>query len=79
LFWGHLWRGLSHHRNDVKRDDKLFKNGKEVGHITSAVFPRRLGYVRREANAIGTELNLYDALAEVKIEVIEHSFIHEVH
>ncbi len=46
------------------RGDKLFLNEKEVGHITSAVFsPRQncsvaLGYVRREANAIGTELIL---------------------
>ncbi|MGC3960357.1 MAG: glycine cleavage T C-terminal barrel domain-containing protein [Verrucomicrobiota bacterium] len=43
---------------------KLFQTDKEVGHITSAVVsPRQncvvaLGYVRREANAVGTNLLL---------------------
>ncbi len=45
-----------------KRGDKLFHGEKEVGHITSAVNSLKLncivalGYVRREANATGTEL-----------------------
>ena len=47
-----------------ERGDKLFLNEKEVGYITSAVLsPKQncivaLGYVRREANVAGTELNL---------------------
>ncbi len=46
------------------RGDKLFKDGKEVGHITSAtVSPAlaasiALGYVRRECFTAGTELTL---------------------
>jgi folate-binding protein YgfZ len=46
------------------RGDKLFHGDKEVGQITSATFsPKQnrivaLGYVRREANAIGTKLIL---------------------
>lgn len=46
------------------RGAKLFHDGKEAGHITSATFsPRQqgiiaLGYVRREANAAGTKLVL---------------------
>ena len=44
--------------------DKLFQMGKQVGHVTSAVDSPTLkailvlGYVRREASAIGTELVL---------------------
>ena len=44
--------------------DKLFHAGKEVGHVTSALHSPALnanlalGYVRREANAVGTELRL---------------------
>jgi folate-binding protein YgfZ len=46
------------------KDDKLFFQGKEVGYITSALASPTLktnialGYVRREANAVGTELVL---------------------
>lgn len=46
------------------RGEKLIQGEKEVGHLTSAVFsPRQdcvvaLGYVRREANAPGTQLTL---------------------
>jgi folate-binding protein YgfZ len=46
------------------RGDKLFQGEKEVGYITSAVISPALncgvalGYVRREANAPGTELTL---------------------
>ena len=46
-----------------KRGDKLFLQGKEVGHVTSAIFSPALkqnialGYVRREHNAIGTKLD----------------------
>jgi folate-binding protein YgfZ len=47
-----------------QRGDKLFYEGREVGHITSTAVSRRqggivaLGYVRREANAIGTVVTL---------------------
>jgi folate-binding protein YgfZ len=46
------------------RGDKLFKDGKEVGYITSAVRSPRLnaniaiGYVRKETNAIGSQVQL---------------------
>lgn len=46
------------------KGDKLFHAGKEVGHVTSAMHSPplnatiALGYVRREANAVGTELRL---------------------
>ena len=49
------------------RGEKLFRDGKEAGHITSAVkspmFTANLalGYVRREANQIGGELVLQSA------------------
>lgn len=52
------------------RGDKLFQNDKDVGHITSAVFSPTLncivalGYVRREANAVGTELTLRSTTGE---------------
>ena len=52
------------------RGDKLFLNEKEAGHITSAAFsPKQncivmLGYVRREANATGTELSLRSSTSE---------------
>jgi folate-binding protein YgfZ len=47
-----------------QRGDKLFLEGREVGHITSVVFSRQkgclvaLGYVRREANAVGAVVTL---------------------
>lgn len=46
----------------MKRGDKLFLDGREVGYVTSAVFSPvlkahiALGYVRREHHAIGTKL-----------------------
>jgi folate-binding protein YgfZ len=46
------------------KGDKLFHAGKEVGHVTSALHSPTLnatialGYVRREANAVGTKLSL---------------------
>lgn len=46
------------------KGDKFFHSGKEVGHVTSALHSPTLnatialGYVRREANAVGTELRL---------------------
>ncbi len=73
---GHVNRELRGLRlvNDLPalpaRGDRLFFNGKEVGHITSAVkLPVlnaniALGYVRREANQIGNELTLRTATGE---------------
>lgn len=67
---GHVNRELRrlHFAPELKtppaRGDKLFHGDKEIGHITSATFSPTLncvvalGYVRREANAVGTELTL---------------------
>ena len=67
---GHVNRRLCGLRlaDDLKtlpaRGDKLFQAGKEVGAVTSAVASRKfsanlaLGYLRREASRIGTELVL---------------------
>lgn len=38
------------------KGDKLFADGKEVGHVTSAVAGFALGYLRKEHNAPGTQL-----------------------
>jgi glycine cleavage system aminomethyltransferase T len=52
------------------RGDKLFQGEKEVGYVTSAVASPMLncivalGYVRREANAVGTELTLRSGSGE---------------
>ena len=57
-------------KNPPLKGDKLFHANKEIGHITSAVHSPTLnatialGYVRREANAIGTELRLRTSDAE---------------
>ena len=57
------------------RGDKLFRDGKAVGAITSATWSPifqthlALGYVRREANQPGTELLLRTAAAEVPAKV----------
>ncbi len=53
------------------KGDKIFHNGKEVGHITSATKSPvlrenfALGYVRKEANHVGTELLLRTSAGEV--------------
>jgi len=70
--------------DDVKRlpvkGDKLFHDGKEVGYVTSAVKSPALnavvalGYVRREANAPGTELVLHESAGESKAVVAELLF-----
>lgn len=62
------------------RGDKLFHNETEVGHVTSAVFPPgqtgglALGYVRREANAVGTELVLKSGGTCCTVSVAELPF-----
>ena len=62
------------------RGDKLFKDGKEVGHVTSAVTSPTLnanlalGYVRREANQIGTELTLCTTAGESAARIVALPF-----
>jgi folate-binding protein YgfZ len=63
-----------------KRGDKLFHNGKEIGYITSAVKSPTfgniaLGYVRRAANQIGTELILKTASSESTVKIVELPFV----
>lgn len=63
--YGQVAKALRGLKCDIlpKRGDKLFLQGKEVGHVTSAIFSPALkqnialGYIRREHNAIGTKLD----------------------
>ena len=63
------------------RGDKLCKDGKGVGYLTSAVFSPTLrasialGYVRREANAVGTELKLAGAAGESSATIVDLPFV----
>jgi folate-binding protein YgfZ len=58
------------------RGDKLFQGEKEAGYITSAVISPALncgvalGYVRREANAAGTELTLRSSSGESTATIV---------
>src|SRR6185437_6663648 len=67
-------------QNMPVKGDKLFYSGKEVGYVTSAVKSPALqanlalGYVRREANALGTELKLRTATGEMKTNVVDLPF-----
>jgi folate-binding protein YgfZ len=67
------------------RGDKLFFNGREAGHVTSAVKSPlldaaiALGYVRREANQIGNELKLHTAAGESPATVVELPFLRAGH
>lgn len=62
------------------KGDKLFRDQKEVGYITSAVFSPALkanialGYVRREANQMGAELTLRTSSGESRAKVVELPF-----
>jgi folate-binding protein YgfZ len=64
-----------------QKGDKLFHDGKEIGYITSAVKSPAinagiaLGYVRREANQIGTELVLKTADGESHGKIVELPFV----
>src|ERR1035437_5683803 len=83
---GHVNRELRGLRlaDDLKtlpsRGDKLFHAGKEVGHITSAVKSPlinaniALGYVRREANQIGSELTLQTVDGESPSKIVALPF-----
>lgn len=76
-------RGL-HLADDLKnlpvKGDKLFLGEKEVGYITSAITSPRLktnvalGYVRREANKIGTKLVLRSQDGDSGVTVVELPF-----
>jgi glycine cleavage system aminomethyltransferase T len=63
------------------RGDKLFRAGKEIGCLTSAVKSPvlnanvALGYVRREANQTGTELTLQYASGERPAKIVELPFV----
>ena len=86
---GHVNRELRRLRlpDDLKslpaKGDKLLKDGKEVGYITSAVKSPvsqanvALGYVRREVNQTGTELVLRFAAGEVTVQVGEAPFANQ--
>lgn len=62
------------------RGDKLLRDGKEVGHITSALASPTfqaniaLGYVRREWTAAGTELTLRTAAGDSPARVVALPF-----
>jgi len=64
-----------------QKGDKLFHNDKEVGSITSAVKSPTLnahialGYVRREANQIGSELTLRTVHGESLAKIVELPFV----
>jgi folate-binding protein YgfZ len=84
--FGHVAKELRGLRlaDDLKsvpqRGEKLFHEGKEVGYITSAVKSPSygniaLGYVRREANQIGTELILKTAAGESAVKIVSLPFV----
>jgi folate-binding protein YgfZ len=63
------------------KGDKLFHDGKEIGYVTSATKSPTLsanialGYIRREANAPGTELILRTTTDETKALISELPFL----
>ena len=84
--FGHVAKELSGLRltDDLEslpqRRDKLFYQGKEVGYITSAVKSPdygniALGYVRREANQIGTGLILKTVTGERTVKIVSLPFV----
>ena len=62
------------------KGDKLVHNGKEIGYVTSAVHSPALnanialGYVRREANQIGTELMLQAPNGSTPVKIVDLPF-----
>jgi glycine cleavage system aminomethyltransferase T len=62
------------------KGDKFFHDNKEVGYITSSQVSKPLrakiglGYVRTEANKIGTELKLRTTEGETRAQVVEVPF-----
>lgn len=63
------------------KGDKLFQGDKEIGHITSAVRSPRLdanlalGYVRREAGAVGTELKVHGRSGPTDASIVALPFV----
>jgi folate-binding protein YgfZ len=63
------------------KGDKLFLGEKEVGYITSAVASPQLkgnialGYIRREANQIGTELRLQMPPDKIPVKILDLPFV----
>ena len=63
-----------------KRGDKLYQGDKEIGYVTSAAHSPRsqanigLGYVRREHNAIGTDLIVRTAQGDLAGRVVPLPF-----
>ena len=57
------------------RGDKLLADGKEVGHLTSAVPGFALGYVRKEHNAPGTALTLQTTAGGYTATVVQLSSV----
>lgn len=63
------------------RGDKLFHEAREVGYVTSAVKSPALnanialGYVRRDANQVGTELALHGGGGETKARIVQVPFV----
>ena len=68
-------------RSLPQKGDKLFHDGKEIGYVTSAVQSPvlggnlALGYVRREANQIGTELTLRMAAGDRPATIVPLPFV----
>jgi folate-binding protein YgfZ len=62
------------------RGDKLLKDGKEVGYVTSALASPALemkigmGYVRREANEVGATLTLQTEAGESSVRIVGGPF-----
>ncbi|MDB6029222.1 MAG: Folate-binding protein YgfZ [Verrucomicrobiales bacterium] len=62
------------------RGEKVFLGDKDVGYITTAIFSPKLkanialGYVRREANKIGTELVLKTSEGNIPVKTVELPF-----
>jgi folate-binding protein YgfZ len=63
------------------KGEKLYRDGKEVGYITSAMRSPRLnaniglGYVRKETNQVGARLTLRTAEGETPASVVETPFV----
>jgi folate-binding protein YgfZ len=73
-------RGLRLSGGLPARGDKLVKDSKEVGYITSALHspkfdaPIALGYVRKECNQIGTALTVRSAAGEIAATIVTLPF-----
>jgi folate-binding protein YgfZ len=71
-------------KNPPAKGDKIFHEAKEVGYITSAVKSLALdaclalGYVRREHNQVGTELELNSNGTKTRAKIVELPFVSEL-